>query len=331
MVASSLTKKALTVYRLHNPLEGTLTRCKKIPDSDLESQLQEFIEQHLEELFGLKLVKSQFRLESGKKSPRPDTLAFNEVNNCFVVIEYKRNERSDGPVQLLTYAHAKTNTGHQRRMLEEYNKNPDLEKLTKGVVWENFYCVYIAFNVSKELISRMQLVNVDIRFYELQMYEGIVVLHRVGITESSKDDGLNEDLDTTTEPLSTPPDPEPISSNAKPILSLEVASHASSTPDTLLYPGGEIDDELGNWRTVMRKIAHWLFTNQYLEDASSGRPLLSEPLYKPDGTKYSIEKISNNLYVFLHCGNIEMLNNIQKLLKNVNYKPNEFKITFKQR
>ena len=81
----------------------------------------------------------------------------------------------------------------------------------------------------------------------------------------------------------------------------------------------------------MRKIAHWLFTNQYLEDASSGRPLLPEPLYKPDGTKYSNEKISNNLYVFLHCGNIGMLNNIQKLLKNVNYKPNEFRITFKQR
>lgn len=67
---------------------------------------------------------------------------------------------------------------------------------------------------------------------------------RIGITKSSKDYGLNEDIDTTTEPLSAPPDPEPISSNAKPILPLEVTSHASSTPDTLLYPGGEIDDEL---------------------------------------------------------------------------------------
>lgn len=329
MVASSLTKKALTVYRLHNPLEGTLIRCKKIPDSDLESQLQEFIERHLEELFGLKLVKSQFRLESGKKSPRPDTLAFDEVNNCFVVIEYKRNERSDGPVQLLTYAHAKTNTGYQRRMLEEYNKNPDLEKLTKGVVWENFYCVYIAFNVSKELISRMQLVNVDIRFYELQMYESIVVLHRVGITESSKDDGLNEDLDMATEPLSTPPGPEPIPNNTKPILSLEVASHASLTPDTLLYPDGEIDDGLGNWRTVMRSVSHWLFDNNHIKDAATGKPLCPHIPRQPNGRPYSHEPLSDKLFVYLHCGNKDMLSYIQKLLKDINYKPYEFKIAFK--
>lgn len=335
MTATTLSKSSLTIYRLYNPLEGTLIRCKKIPDSDLESQLQAFIEQHLQEMFGLKLVKSEFRLESGQKSPRPDTLAFSEDDNCFVVIEYKKNERIDGPVQLLTYANAKTNMEHQRRMLEEYNKNFELSRLTKNVTWENFYCIYIAFDVSTELISRMNLVNADIRFYELHMWEGVVVLHRVGITESSKDDGLNEVLDTTAkaQPKSTPtltkPEPTPISSDAIPILNLN-ATYASLTPDTLLFPNGKKYDSLNNWRTVMRKIAHWLFDNQYLKNATPGRPLYSEIPRRPDGSKYVSEHLSTNLYILLQYNNKDMLRYIQKLLKNVDYKPSEFKVTFRQ-
>ena len=57
-------------------------------------------------------------------------------------------------------------------MLGEYNKNSDLEKLK--VLFGKIFIVYIVFNVLKELISCMQLVNVDI-YFELQMYEGIVV------------------------------------------------------------------------------------------------------------------------------------------------------------
>lgn len=57
-------------------------------------------------------------------------------------------------------------------MFGKYNKNSDLEKLK--VLFEKIFIVYIAFNVLKELISCIQLVNVDI-YFELQMYEGIVV------------------------------------------------------------------------------------------------------------------------------------------------------------
>jgi len=59
-------------------------REKKI---DLETTLQELTEKNLEIIFGLKFVTSQFLLGNF----RLDTLAFDEENKSFVIIEYKRD------------------------------------------------------------------------------------------------------------------------------------------------------------------------------------------------------------------------------------------------
>ena len=132
------------VFRFGNPLEHTLVRCEGIKEPNLERDLQKFVDKHLQELFQLTLVSSEFRLDDSRTSPRPDTLAFDEAKNCFVVIEYKKDERKDGPVQLTTYVSAKNDESAKRKMLEFSNKT-DLKVVSPN--WTDSYCIYVGLGV----------------------------------------------------------------------------------------------------------------------------------------------------------------------------------------
>lgn len=52
----------------------------------LEKELQKFMEDNLQELLNLELVKSEFVVEKY----RIDTLGFDKENKAFVIVEYKR-------------------------------------------------------------------------------------------------------------------------------------------------------------------------------------------------------------------------------------------------
>jgi len=52
----------------------------------LERDMQKVTEDNLNNVFGLKFIKSEFTI----KDFRIDTLAYDEQSNAFVIIEYKR-------------------------------------------------------------------------------------------------------------------------------------------------------------------------------------------------------------------------------------------------
>ncbi len=62
-----------------------LTQIKKQPFK-LEKEIQVLSEINLQIIFGLEFVRSEFRLNNF----RIDSLAFNDENKSFVIIEYKR-------------------------------------------------------------------------------------------------------------------------------------------------------------------------------------------------------------------------------------------------
>ena len=153
---------------------------------------------------------------------------------------------------------------------------------------------------------------------------------KMSFDEGRKGGRLDEELDTVTKVRSkdTPPKHDQISGNTMLLLNLNVSDHADLIPATLLLPSGEIDDKISSWRTVMRSVSHWLFDNNHIKDAASGRPLYPHIPRRPNGRPYSHERLSDKLFVYLHYSNKDMLMYIQKLLKNINYKPHEFKIIF---
>ena len=154
---------------------------------------------------------------------------------------------------------------------------------------------------------------------------------KVSFDEGSKGDRLDEESDTATKAQlkDTPSKHDQISDNTMSLLNLNVSDHADLIPVTLLLPSGEIDDKISSWRAVMRSVSHWLFDNNHIKDAASGRPLWSHIPRRLNRRPYSHEQLSDKLFVYLHYSNKDMLIHIQKLLENINYKPHEFKVVFK--
>ena len=56
----------------------------------LEKEIQQLFERNLFKITGLELVKSEFSIQN----QRIDTLAFDIENGAFVIIEYKRGDRT---------------------------------------------------------------------------------------------------------------------------------------------------------------------------------------------------------------------------------------------
>ena len=65
----------------------------------LEREIQNIFESNLEEIMGLKMVRSEFSI----KNKRIDTLAYDEQANAFIIIEYKRDRNSSVVDQGFTY------------------------------------------------------------------------------------------------------------------------------------------------------------------------------------------------------------------------------------
>lgn len=80
--------------------KGTLKEVREVPFA-LERDLQRLFENNLKTLLGLTLVKSEFTI----KNKRFDTLAFDEENTSFVIIEYKRDKSSSVIDQGFAYLH----------------------------------------------------------------------------------------------------------------------------------------------------------------------------------------------------------------------------------
>ena len=65
----------------------------------LEREIQEIFEANLNDVMGLRLVRSEFSI----KNKRIDTLAYDEQSNAFIIIEYKRDKNISVVDQGFTY------------------------------------------------------------------------------------------------------------------------------------------------------------------------------------------------------------------------------------
>ena len=83
----------------------------------LERDIQRIVEDNLERLFAIKLVKSEFTI----KNKRIDTLAFDEQSGGFVIIEYKRDRNFTVIDQ--GFAYLSLMLENRGEFIVEYNEN----------------------------------------------------------------------------------------------------------------------------------------------------------------------------------------------------------------
>ena len=278
--------------------------------------MHDFVEKHLNELFKLTLVQHEFYLTERKNSPRIDTLAFDVEKNCFVAIEYKKTETKDTATQLTEYVSAIDHEESKRKMMEAGSEN-GLSYSNSKPNWDNYYCIYIAFEVSEKLKMRTSALNERVRKYEVHTYDGILVLQRVGIDDRSEDDGLAKvkDASTTKTQDQTPAD------TIVPIRDLDPDTTEKYDPHTLLFPDGT-SVKIGRWATVLRKVADWLDKNDRIKDKSQSRLLSTRKSSR-------VVNIRNNLYINVDFIAKDLLSKTKDFLKDINYQPDGFKLTLK--
>lgn len=97
---------------------------------DLERNIQQLVENNLEQVFGLKFVSSEFQ----HQGLRIDTLAFDEENKSFVIIEYKRDKSQSVIDQGFSYLALMVN--NKAEFILQYNESMRDNLKRTDVDWE---------------------------------------------------------------------------------------------------------------------------------------------------------------------------------------------------
>lgn len=136
----------------------------------LEITIQKLIEDNLSELFNLVYVCSEYPLQR----LRIDTLAFDEDQNSFVVIEYKKDRNFSVVDQ--GYAYLALLLNNKADFILEYNEKCD-GNLKKGDVdWSQSKVIFVAPSFTKYQQEAMGFQDLPIELWELKQYENETIL-----------------------------------------------------------------------------------------------------------------------------------------------------------
>ena len=149
----------------------TLNKLNKIKQLSfkLEREIQTLTEQNLQEVFGLKLVKSEFALNN----LRIDSLAYDEESNSFVIIEYKRDKNFSVIDQ--GYAYLSLMLNNKADFILEYNENCDKNLKRDDVDWSQSRVIFISPAFSKYQQQAINFKDLPIELWEISKYENDLI------------------------------------------------------------------------------------------------------------------------------------------------------------
>jgi len=136
----------------------------------LEKTIQKLVEENLSELFNLVFVCSEYPLQR----LRIDTLAFDEDQKSFVVIEYKKDRNLSVVDQ--GYAYLALLLNNKADFILEYNEKCD-GNLRKGDVdWSQSKVIFVAPSFTKYQQEAMGFQDLPIELWEVKQYENETIL-----------------------------------------------------------------------------------------------------------------------------------------------------------
>lgn len=128
--------------RLYQINKGKLSKIKEEPFK-LERDLQKLVEDNLETLLGLQVVKSEFPIEDC----RFDTLAYSPEDKSFIIIEYKRDSNNNITDQGMTYLNLIL--AHKEAAVLEMNNLFRKNLSIRDIKWEYTKVIFITSSFTK--------------------------------------------------------------------------------------------------------------------------------------------------------------------------------------
>ncbi|MBU1245407.1 MAG: DUF5655 domain-containing protein [Nanoarchaeota archaeon] len=145
-----------------------LNRIKQL-SFKLEKEIQDLTEKNLSDIFGLQIVKSEFSLNG----LRIDTLAYDNENNSFVIIEYKRDKNFSVIDQ--GYAYLSLMLNNKADFILEYNENCDRNLKRENVDWSQSRVLFVSPAFSKYQQQAINFKDLPIELWEISRYENDLI------------------------------------------------------------------------------------------------------------------------------------------------------------
>lgn len=155
----------MPIFKFNN---GQLNRIKKI-SFKLEKDIQKITEDNLQSILNLQMVKSEFTLNN----LRIDTLAYDNENNSFVIIEYKRDKNFSVIDQ--GYAYLSLMLNNKADFILEYNENCDKNLKRNDVDWSQSNVIFISPLFSKYQQQAINFKDLPIELWEISRYNNDLI------------------------------------------------------------------------------------------------------------------------------------------------------------
>lgn len=156
----------------------------ELDEFKLEKELQLFVESNLEELLNLEIVKSEFSIENY----RIDTLAFDEENKSFIIIEYKRGNSYSVIDQ--GYSYLATVLNNKAELILEYNERKGKFLKRDEIDWSQTKVIFISQNFTKYQKDSLNFKDLPIELYEVKKYDGDIILF-TSINKKENSESIN--------------------------------------------------------------------------------------------------------------------------------------------
>ncbi len=149
----------------------------------LEREIQQIVEQNVDELFGLELVKSELTVGGF----RLDTLCFDKENNSFVIVEYKKGTSYSVIDQGYTYLSILLN--NKSDFILEYNETKGVNLKRDEIDWSQSRIIFVSPKFSDYQKNSINFKNVPFELWEITRFQNDTIgMNRI---ETNSDVDIN--------------------------------------------------------------------------------------------------------------------------------------------
>lgn len=147
---------------------GTLQSIEK-DAFKLEKDIQTLVEKNLEFLFDLEFVCTEFSIGGF----RLDTLAFDEQNNAFIIIEYKKG--SSYSVVDQGYSYLSLMLNNKADFILEYNEKTGKQLKRGDIDWSSSRVIFVAPSFNNYQKNSINFKDVPFELWEIRKYENDLI------------------------------------------------------------------------------------------------------------------------------------------------------------
>jgi len=146
----------------------------------LEKDIQSIVEKNLREIFNLEFIKTELTI----KNFRIDTLGYDNENNSFVIIEYKKDRNFSIIDQGYTYMSLLLN--NKAEFVLEYNENTNNQIKRDDVDWSQSKVIFISPSFTEYQKHSINFKDVPFELWEIKKYENDLISFNQYINTSSE-------------------------------------------------------------------------------------------------------------------------------------------------